>query len=333
MSNTLQVNTIINSFEQKCKGYLSKLLEVSKKLKKRELAKLSSFENFGVPSVADLSEEDTNLIQIYGSDVYSFSLELESFQISKNFLLRHSLSPLTRTKMVDWMIGIFASYNSEPGTFFLCVNILDTYIQNCRSIIYEDDIHLIGMACIFLASKMEDINPLHMVHIKTKIGKDKFSARTILKQEREIFKTLDYCLISVHTYDFIRTYLYDFCVNNQDKINELGLKDHIKSLENVCTYLAKLLTLNEEFSKYQHSLKAIGCIITGFDIHCSNSPNMTDEREKFIRQWISFLLDKCEYSHRIIGEVYNKIVKFYQDNDKISIIAPNLNSKHKFCFC
>ena len=52
---------------------------------------------------------------------------------------------------------------------------MDNYLQKAQKKFNENDIHLIGMVSMYMASKMEDIIPLHMVHIKTKIGHDKFT--------------------------------------------------------------------------------------------------------------------------------------------------------------
>ena len=62
-------------------------------------------------------------------------------------------------------VSIFYMFNSEASTFFLAVDILDRYLQNTKKKIEDKDIHLIGLACIFIASKSEDLCPFQMKHI------------------------------------------------------------------------------------------------------------------------------------------------------------------------
>ena len=275
-------------------------------------------------SVLDMSREDAHLIEKYGANVFAFSLELEAMTFPSNFLSRHSLKSESRTKMVDWMIKIFNSYASEPGTFFLCVNILDEYLLRTSYHLYDEDIHLIGMVCVFIASKMEDISPLKMTNIKTDIGHDKFSEKTILRKEREILKVIDFNLVSIHTYDFIRIFLYDLCINNTQKIKFYKIEEHIRTIEKISIYLAKMVALDETYDKYRHSLKALTCIVIAFDILRSHSKTLDKEKEIFIREWIIFIIKQSGYTEKNVENLYKKVVQFYKNIDKYSDITPCL---------
>lgn len=62
--------------------------------------------------------------------------------------------------MIDWMIEVFASHNKEYSnndlTFFRAVNLLDAYLRSSYNL-NESDMYLIGVTCILIASKIEDI--------------------------------------------------------------------------------------------------------------------------------------------------------------------------------
>ena len=58
------------------------------------------------------------------------------------------------------------------------------------------DLHLIGVVCIFIASKYEDVEAISMTSLLEEVGHGKFSKLQILKMEREILRSLSF---KVHT--------------------------------------------------------------------------------------------------------------------------------------
>jgi hypothetical protein len=122
-----------------------------------------------------LDRENSLLLKQYGADVYEYSKEIEIDNIAENFILRHKIVPEIRTKMVDWMIEVLSVYKSEIETFYLSVFIMDKFISLSPTILKTDDIHLIGITSMFIASKFEDIMPIRMNSIVHKIGHSQFT--------------------------------------------------------------------------------------------------------------------------------------------------------------
>lgn len=122
-----------------------------------------------------LDRENSLLLRNYGPEVYFYTKDLEKTCISKNFIKKHQINPEIRTKMVDWMIEVLTVYKSEAETFFLAVSIMDTYFDECKLILKSEDVHLIGMVSMFIASKFEDVIPIRMNSMISKIGHDMFS--------------------------------------------------------------------------------------------------------------------------------------------------------------
>jgi hypothetical protein len=122
-----------------------------------------------------LDRENSLLLRNYGPEVYFYTRDLEKTCISKNFLKRHQINPEIRTKMVDWMIEVLTVYKSEAETFFLAVGIMDSFIDETTLILKSEDVHLIGMVSMFIASKFEDVIPIRMNSMISKIGHDMFS--------------------------------------------------------------------------------------------------------------------------------------------------------------
>lgn len=82
-----------------------------------------------------------------------------------------------RSRMVDWIIEVFANYyeTTSDETFFKTILLMDAYIKYTQDKVVEDqDIHLVGIACMFIASKYEDIYHIPLVDFVERIAHNKF---------------------------------------------------------------------------------------------------------------------------------------------------------------
>jgi hypothetical protein len=203
--------------------------------------------------------ENTNLIKCYGPPVYNFSIEIEKGMVIKNLYEKHDIEDRIRTKMVDWMVEVLTAYKSDPQTLFLSVALMDMYIKKCPTVLETSDIHLIGITCMYIMSKFEDIVPIRILSVYQKISHRSFSEyKNILifraqvrEQERQILFTLNWDIFFVTCYDFIRTYIFDFVHNNNEIIKNLKMEKTISNLENIAFYLGKLGLHIEEFVSYE----------------------------------------------------------------------------------
>ena len=324
-------NQIFTQFEdpkeKKIKNFINDMIKYYKDLKKSEEKRETNAFKYNILSKRDMiinmNPITEYMVKSYGPELYITTVELDSIKREVSFLKKHHIRSSSRTRMVNWMMEIFASYSSEPLSFFLAVEIMDNYLQKTNKIYNENDIHLIGMVSIYMASKMEDIIPLHMVHIKTKIGHDKFTQEEIIMMERDILSILDWDILLITTYDSIKTFLSDFYVNNRNMINNLKMDIICYDLEIISIFLSKLVCLHEAFFKYNKCIKAISIIIAAFDILRSNY-KMSNEAENFLRQWLLFLVKESKFPVDHVTRVYNKICAFYEDIDSVNKIAPSL---------
>ena len=324
-------NQIFTQFEdpkeKKIKNFINDMIKYYKDLKKSEEKRETNAFKYNILSKRDMiinmNPITEYMVKSYGPELYITTVELDSIKREVSFLKKHHIRSSSRTRMVNWMMEIFASYSSEPLSFFLAVEIMDNYLQKTNKIYNENDIHLIGMVSIYMASKMEDIIPLHMVHIKTKIGHDKFTQEEIIMMERDILTILDWDILLITTYDSIKTFLSDFYVNNRNMINNLKMDIICYDLEIISIFLSKLVCLHEAFFKYNKCIKAISIIIAAFDILRSNY-KMSKEAENFLRQWLLFLVKESKFPVDHVTRVYNKICAFYEDIDSVNKIAPSL---------
>lgn len=71
-------------------------------------------------------------------------------------------------------------------------------------------------------------------------------------QERSIIASLGWNnLITTTTYEFVKTYFYDFQNNNEAYINRLSMTDVLEEFENASVYLSKLIMHFDGFYLYR----------------------------------------------------------------------------------
>jgi len=91
--------------------------------------------------------------------------------------------------MVDWMcevLNIAFKHTCTDHTFFLAVSLLDRYLHALEKrgqSFKSHELHETGVACMFIASKYEDIHPLLLKTVVSKIGHDKIAPQAIISRE------------------------------------------------------------------------------------------------------------------------------------------------------
>lgn len=79
--------------------------------------------------------------------------------------------------MVDWMIEVLSSFSCSQNTFFVSLDIMDTFLSKTTNNYEIKDIHIIGVTSMLLASKMEEIIPFKVNTIVEKMTHGKMSKK------------------------------------------------------------------------------------------------------------------------------------------------------------
>ena len=267
-----------------------------------------------------LSREIALTVEKYGRELFSCIKDNESkFLIPMNFMERHSLSSYARERMVNWMVEVFSVYQCDQGTFELAVHIMDSYISKTKKNLQDEDIHLLGLTCIYIASKIEDIIPLRMSHIVGSLGHNTFDENTIIKKELEIVKTVDFDFFTAGTYEYLMTFFCDLKVNNAKKISEFpNGTETVEKFIKFSVFLSQLLLYSEEFVCYRQSLNALAILALALDILKTNSKNLDKNLKNFISDWVYYVMNEMKYETDVMSTVYSKIVALYEKK----VIAP-----------
>jgi hypothetical protein len=62
--------------------------------------------------------------------------------------------------MLDWMVEVTTSYKFSHKTYFDGVSLMDRYFEAESEVLHPAKLHLIGVQCMMIASKMEEVFPL-----------------------------------------------------------------------------------------------------------------------------------------------------------------------------
>ena len=276
--------------------------------------------------------ESDNLLVNEGESSYKYNKLLEEtvFNIPPTFLSKHKISPCIRTRMIDWMLEVLSIFESQDETFFLSVNILDLFLWKTPTVYKNDNMHLMGMAAMFIATKFQEIYPIVMKDFVHRIGHDQFKAQEIKKMECKILNDLNAeNLVSTSIYDFCKTYFYDFYYNNKNLITTDEDNKIYHYIKQTSIYLNKLILHYEFFYQENCSMKAIACIVTAIKIvgDCLNG-KLTQKHKGIYNDWMLFLIEQGGFNKSKVEVLAKRIYTAFQHYQTSKSISRNLN---KFC--
>ena len=278
---------------------------------------------FGVSEyyINQISQE---LISKYGN-YFLKSFDKKNLDVPPpDFMSKHEINPLIRTKMVNWMLEVLNSFNSNEETIFCAVKLMDKYIWKTQDKLKSEDIHLIGLVCMYLASKTYDIVPIQMKSLIHTVGHDTFDKSIIKYMEKKIIKTINFDVFCPTTYEFIQFLLYDFYMNNQKSIVGLKLKKLLNILENCSIFLAKMCNHFDKYSTISPIYLSVACVIIAYDMMKDNCKSLTEEKQKFFKDWLQFLYSNIAKTQEIkteIENIYKALENTYNEFGKFSLTS------------
>ena len=167
------------SMKETSKPINNKIAQKKKRTFENETYNTNIIGNYKILKSKELSleKEIINLFFQYGVETHKISKmrqENQSKSVYKNYYSNNKYFFRVRTKMVDWMIDVFNSFRSNFQTVFHAICLMDQYINKSRDKIEITDIHQIGITCIYISSKYEDVFPLSLASTVQFVGHNSF---------------------------------------------------------------------------------------------------------------------------------------------------------------
>lgn len=67
-----------------------------------------------------------------------------------------------RIILYEWMCQVSSDYCLKRRTFHIAIQFVDAYLARHKEHIYTDEFQLIGVTCLHIAAKIEEIYPPHI---------------------------------------------------------------------------------------------------------------------------------------------------------------------------
>jgi cyclin B len=118
-------------------------------------------------------------------------LQEEDFKFS---LKQHQIKDQLRAKMIDWVLEVYGNYKQTTSheTYFRAVNLMDLFLKKTQKKHTDIDLHLIGVVCMFIATKVEDIYHIPLSDFVQRISHNKFTFDAVKEKEKEILESINF---------------------------------------------------------------------------------------------------------------------------------------------
>jgi len=193
-------------------------------------------------SISDLEQSGPDLKNIPDVEILQDMLDDEKNNMQATSLKNHSIKPTHRARMTNWMIEVLAAYKFTKRTYFLACAIMDNFLRVTNKMYTDDDVHIIGITAMYIASKMEEIRPMFLKEVFYNVGHEAISIESMKRKQLEMVKALDYNLLYTTSIQFLYFYEHIGAIEN------LRIKDFAVTLlimtmydQNMQKYLPSVL--------------------------------------------------------------------------------------------
>lgn len=150
------------------------------------------------------------------------------------YLKRHcGIEPQMRAILLDWLVEISYAYRLHRETFHLALEYMDRFMTCCKQQMRVDRLQLIGMTCLFLAAKVEEIYPPKLKELASHMENYSNNNEDAISQfELFILKTLNWEISPVTANTWLMTYvqiasLNYYSIMNNSAPNDQPLNSHM----------------------------------------------------------------------------------------------------------
>ena len=115
-----------------------------------------------------------------------FNDEMINKDYSNVFKKHQEITSDMRLILLDWMCQVCADYYLKRQTFHRSLNMVDQVLMASQNIKAED-FQLLGVTCLHIAAKVEEIYPPHIAHF-VESTQDSVTIEQILATETRVCK-------------------------------------------------------------------------------------------------------------------------------------------------
>jgi len=203
----------------------------------------SAIQQWRVPPLSSEGETvDIFSVPEYSQDIYCYLREAEVKHLPKwNYMSKQpDITHSMRAILVDWLVEVAEEYKLQTETLYLAVSYIDRFLSYMS--VQRAKLQLVGTACMFIASKYEEIYPPDVGEF-VYITDDTYNKRQVLRMEHLVLKVLGFNLSAPSSHLFVSQFA------QMSKTDE--------KTQHLAMYLNELsLMSGENFLRYTPSLVA-----------------------------------------------------------------------------
>lgn len=189
----------------------------------------------------------------YGPLIYQHlhSLEVEERRRPlSNYMekVQNNVTPPMRMAVVDWLVEVAEEYKLVSDTLYLAVSYIDRFLSS--HVLATDMLQLLGVSCMLVASKYEEISPPHVEDF-CYITDNSYTREEVVNMEKDLLNFLNFEISNPTTKTFLRL----FTKAAQDNLSFLTLQ-----FEFLSCYLAELSLLDYSCVRFLPSMTAASAI-------------------------------------------------------------------------
>jgi len=159
--------------------------------------------------VIDIDEDDScnpQLCSEYAKETFVYLKQLEKRTVIKpDFLHGCPTTEKMRAVLVDWLIEVQIQFDLVQETLFLSIDMIDRYLNIEGKNVYRSRLQLVGVAAMFLASKIEEVYAPAISDF-VYITDNTYTDSEIRNMEMKIICALNFDLCQPVSLNFLRRY-------------------------------------------------------------------------------------------------------------------------------
>ncbi|XP_011039987.1 PREDICTED: cyclin-A2-4-like [Populus euphratica] len=199
----------------------------------------------------DNDHKDPQLCSIYAADIYN---NLRVAELVRRSLptsmetVQKDITQIMRGILVDWLVEVSEEYKLVPDTLYLTVYLIDWFLS--QNYIERHRLQLLGITCMLIASKYEEICPPHVEEFCF-ITDNTYTSIEVLKMETQVLNFFGFQIIAPTAKAFLRRFL---------RAAQASYKSPSYELEFLADYLAELTLVDYSFLNFLPSVTAASSV-------------------------------------------------------------------------
>jgi len=181
--------------------------------------------------------KDTQLTPFFQLMHFSHTQGMHAQSLTDYMPTQPHINEKMRSILVDWLVEVHLKFKMVPESLYLTVNLVDRYLQ--RVTVRRSRLQLVGVACLMLASKYEEIYPPELRDL-VYITDRAYTKQEIVEMENEVIRALawDMTVPTIHSFlcRFLKAAHADrqmvqvACYVCERSLQEYGLNKYLPSM-------------------------------------------------------------------------------------------------------